>query len=52
MYGFRTANPRMRKAQAEQREQVFAKQDTSRRLLILKLKPEQFTDYQENHLAA
>jgi hypothetical protein len=36
IYGFRKVNARMQKAQAEQREELFAKQDIQRRLLKLK----------------
>jgi hypothetical protein len=52
MYGFRNVNSRMQKAQAEQREELFAKQDIQRRLVSLKWRLEQFREYQEDNLAA
>jgi Holliday junction resolvasome RuvABC DNA-binding subunit len=38
MYGFRKVNPRIQKARAEQREELFAKKDIQRILLKLKSK--------------
>jgi hypothetical protein len=40
MHGFRKVNPRMQKSRAEQRGQLFAKQDLQIRLLKLKLQLE------------
>jgi hypothetical protein len=51
-YGFRKVNPRMQNAQAEQREELFAKQDIQRRLLKLKSKLKQFDEYEEESPAA
>jgi hypothetical protein len=47
MYDFRKISPRMQKAQSEQREELFTKQDIQKRLLKLKSKQEQFKEYQE-----
>jgi hypothetical protein len=50
-YGFRKINPRMQTARAEQREELFAKQDICRRLLKLKSELEPFEEYQDENPA-
>jgi hypothetical protein len=52
IYGFRKVNPRMQKAQAAQKEELFAKQDIQRRLLKPKSKLEQLEKYEEESSAA
>jgi hypothetical protein len=47
IYSLRKVSPRMQKARAEQREELFAKQGIPRRLVKLKSKLEQFEEYRE-----